>query len=87
MLPESVTIAHKVKKMSDMKEELLNGWDKRNKQLEDSLDLSVSCGCHMGVMWVRCGCLLGFMRVSHGYHMVVTLVDITGIAEWMGQKE
>ena len=42
VLPESVTIAHKVKKMNDLQQELLNGWDKRNKQLEDALDLAVS---------------------------------------------
>ncbi len=42
VLPESATIAHKIKKMSNMQQELLNGWDKRNKQLEDALDLAVS---------------------------------------------
>ncbi|XP_071480964.1 spectrin beta chain-like [Diadema antillarum] len=40
-LPESVTIAHKVEKLASMKESLVSRWDKRNKQLEDALDLAM----------------------------------------------
>ncbi|XP_063958759.1 spectrin beta chain, non-erythrocytic 5-like isoform X1 [Lytechinus pictus] len=40
-LPDSVTIAHKVEKLSTMKESLATRWDKRNKQLQDALDLAI----------------------------------------------
>ncbi|XP_030854700.1 spectrin beta chain, non-erythrocytic 5 [Strongylocentrotus purpuratus] len=40
-LPDSLTIAHKVEKLSAMKEGLGTRWDKRNTHLEDALDLAM----------------------------------------------